>query len=123
MSLLDRSKSLIDTVEPVGWIWCRNYSGGGYSTELCNTKQQAEALLERFTEGGTVDSVRPLYSRETVERLLEAHRKQVLLEAEKAVMATYTNPSADEYGTLCDARNELRRMVSEPIGEKIKRDE
>lgn len=51
--------------EAVAWMWRRDYAGGGFSTELCNTREQAEALLERFTEGGTVDSIHPLYTSQT----------------------------------------------------------
>jgi hypothetical protein len=49
----------------VAWMWRRDYAVGGFSTELCNTREQAESLLERFTEGGTVDSIHPLYTSQT----------------------------------------------------------
>jgi hypothetical protein len=64
----------------------------------------------------------PLYSRETVEALLEANRKQVLLEAEARVRRFITHPNANNEmvkafnAAWSDAADELRRMALEPTG-------
>lgn len=68
--------NILDTVEPDAWM-CKELDivGGlivGFAIEKVD-------LPEEAIPGTTEDY--PLYSRETVESLLEAHRKQVLLEA------------------------------------------
>jgi hypothetical protein len=81
--------NILDTVEPVAWR-----AGDGFGDYFLSS------------DFGPSPDWEQLYSRETVERLLEAHRKQVLLEviakAEKNIL-----PAISTY--------ELLRMVN---GEK-----
>jgi hypothetical protein len=70
--------NILDTVEPDAY---RYNKGRGLNKEPFGTEYSEAPPHQnpRLTE--QCSSVDPLYSRETVERLLSEHRKQVLLEA------------------------------------------
>lgn len=103
--------NILDTVEPDAWM-CKELDivGGlivGFAIEKVD-------LPEEAIPGTTEDY--PLYSRETVESLLEAHRKQVLLEAAEVSRDAMHTTTRDGYNLACsDIRDELRRMAE---GEK-----
>jgi hypothetical protein len=82
--------NILDTVEPVAWR-----AGDGFGDYFLSS------------DFGPSPDWEQLYSRETVERLLEAHRKQVLLEA-----AEWLDDGEFDHGYKA---NELRRMAE---GEK-----
>jgi hypothetical protein len=96
--------NILDTVEPDGWA---------DEESLGATSKSVTCQFTAYSTNLT-DAMMPIYSRETVESLLEAHRKQVLLEAIKTMEE---NP-ANSYGVepaIAFAIDELRRMAE---GEK-----
>jgi hypothetical protein len=94
---------LLDGVEPDGYLL---KTGHGTRIEV----KKPEALLDFW---------RPLYSRETVEALLETHRKQVLLEAAEAYLKNDDDQLMNEY-----VAEWLRRMALETTGvDKGEKDE
>jgi hypothetical protein len=82
--------SLLDTVEPVAWR-----ADDGFGDYFLST------------DSGPPPDWEQLYSRETVERLLAEHRKQVLLEAAEEFGKRWTQAGM--------VQKELRRMAE---GEK-----
>jgi hypothetical protein len=74
-------QSLLDGVEPDAWA----HPSGGYISRKYKSTFATGLEKETFSI--------PLYSRETVEALLEANRKQVLLEA-----AEHCEKKADTHG-------------------------
>lgn len=106
---------LLDGVEPDAFGWEEYGFMNEYSTEPdWNTRYE---VFEPDANDG-VRNIAKLYSRETVEALLETHRKQVLLEA-----AEYCEKKADAHGWnyhLPSVGRELggdfRRMALGPTG-------
>jgi hypothetical protein len=99
--------SLLDGVEP---DWYGNAN---------SLKYHKTALVSTFETVGASG----LYSRETVEALLEANRKQVLLEAAERFESMEWVQSVDPNENYAEA-TELRRMALEPAGvDKGEKDE
>lgn len=112
MTPLEQARATLDGVEPILW-----------GHKALNT------LIISNTPLAHLENV-ALYSRETVESLLQAHelriRKQVLLEAAEVVSKIpvsvgYSADGAYESTsqTLCDAAEELRRMADDLEGGKV----
>jgi hypothetical protein len=96
---------LLDGVEPDAFGWEEYGFMNEYSTEPdWNTRYE---VFEPDANDG-VRNIAKLYSRETVEALLETHRKQVLLEAAEAYLKNDDDQLMNEY-----VAEWLRRMAIE----------
>jgi hypothetical protein len=94
--------NILDTVEPDAIV--RECAGcGGPLSRITKTT----CFMD-----GKFNPDDPIYSRETVESMLEAHRKQVLLEAAEVSRDAMHTTTRDGYNLACsDIRDELRRMA------------
>jgi hypothetical protein len=105
--------NILDTVEPDAYRYnkVRGLNKEPFGTEYSEAPPRQNPGLEE-----QCSSVDPLYSRETVERMLAEHRKQVLLEAAKH-FESLSFVDMDETGrvVVAYAEDELRSMAE---GEK-----
>jgi hypothetical protein len=83
--------------EPIAWFWRRNHDSGGYTQELCYTKEAAYSLCERFKEGRTYDEVIPLYTAPAQPPQLSEMKPQSIT-AEALLHSVFTRPDLTEQG-------------------------